>query len=426
MRPKCNQLRPMKIRARTRRIAGRVYRDFVVDFGLVLAADGSRKRKARVCKTREEAERVLGEARGARREHGAAALALAHDVALRYAAVEKRLAAVGASIEQAADFYLSQNRPLKAVVSLGDLLDRCVLDMELRGVASNTISTFVCACRSFAAGREARELGTITREEVRAWVYGNGWHPKTMRGYMGCIVQLFVFAVEEGFLSVSPLAPDVRSGKRKAAIKLPKLVKKEPRIFTPEQVERLFRTAESRCEMGEDVVSGARGRLPVYRRLLGYLALATFGGVRPFELTRLEVAALDLEAGIVALDAAVTKMADRRIVKLTPNCVAWLRVWRAEFPGYRVFAPPSWDRLMKQLRKVAGLSPWPHDVLRHCFASYFHATHGDKRLLQNQLGHSQSEDTLDKYYRAVRGADGRPVTAELAAAVWGVFPTCKK
>jgi hypothetical protein len=57
---------------------------------------------------------------------------------------------------------------------------------------------------------------------------------------------------------------------------------------------------------------------------------------------------------------------------------------------------------MKGLRGAAKLRPWPHDVLRHCFPSYFHATHRDKARLQNQMGHSANEDTLDKHHRAVR------------------------
>jgi integrase len=204
-------------------------------------------------------------------------------------------------------------------------------------------------------------------------------------------------------------------------IALPKLVKKEPAIFTIEQIERLFTTALQAKAPGVDI-DGKRRDLPIYRRLLGFLALATFGGIRPFELTRLEVSAIDLEAGHVPLDAKVTKTNDRRVVELSENCVAWLRIWRAEFPEHKFAAPPSWDRLMKGLRGEAKLRPWPHDVLRHCFASYFHATHGDKARLQNQMGHSEAEDTLDRHYRAVRGPDGKPVTKEQAGKFWLVGP----
>lgn len=399
-----------------------MYRDFVVDLGFVKQADGSKKRQARTFADEGEAKRFVAEKSELRRRHGDAALTLAPDVALRYASVELRLASAGASIEQAADYYLAKHRPVKERLALGELLDRCVLDMELRQVAGNTIATFSCACRSFVTPRQARELATITREEIRGWIYGNGWEPKTQRGYLGALTQLFAWAVEEGYLTESPVKPDVSSGRRKPAIKLPKVVKREPRIFTVEQVQRLFSTALHKHELGEDTQSGKRGQTRVYRRLLGYLALATFGGIRPFELVRLETSALDLEAGHVPLDARVTKTSDRRVVELSANCVRWLRVWRAEFPDYTHVAPPSWDRLMKKLRVAAGLTPWPHDVLRHCFASYFHAQYGDKARLQNQMGHSEGEDTLDRHYRAVRGPDGKPVTKAEAAKFWAIAP----
>lgn len=406
----------MKWRARKRIIKGRTYRDFVADLGLV---DG--KRRVEVFKTRAEAEACVAKAEELRRERGRAVAGFSSADVARFAAADERLAKAGATIEQAVEFFLASHRPVKERVTLGALLDRCVLDMELRGVASNTIATFACACRSFVESRMELGVESVTREDVQRWIFSHGWEPRTQRGYLSAVTQLLGWAVDEGFLSVSPLKPDFSSGRRRSVIKLPKLVRKEPAIFSVEQIEHLFRVAETRSELGVDA-HGRRGRVRVYRRLLGFLALATFGGIRPFELTRLDCSALDLEAGVVPLDARVTKTSDRRVVELSPNAVAWLRMWREEFPEYRVIAPPSWDRLMKQLRKVSELVPWPHDVLRHCFASYFHATHGDKARLQNQMGHSLGEDTLEKHYRAVRLPDGRPVTRADAGAFWGIFP----
>ena len=409
----------MKIRPRKRKIKGRVYRDFVVDLGLVENDAGERKRQTRAFPTSEEAEKFLAEKSQLRRRHGDAAMTLAPGTALRYADVEARLGKAGATIEQAADYYLENHKPVKELIDLGTLLDRCILDMELRAVASNTVSTFNCACRSFVEPRRSRALATVTREEIREWIYGQRWEPKTQRGYLGALSGLLTWAVEEGYLARTPL---VKSARNKPAIRLPKLVKKEPAIFTVEQLERLFTTALTKHAIGLNRANGKREPMPVYRRLLGFLALATFGGVRPFELTRLEVTSLDLAARHVPLDAKVTKTNDRRIVELSANCVAFLRIWRAEFPNYKHVAPPSWDRLMKGLRKAAGLRPWPHDVLRHCFASYFHATHADKSRLQNQMGHSESEDTLDKHYRAVRMPDGKPLTKKEAAKFWKIVP----
>lgn len=399
-------------------VRGKSYRDWVVDLGMVQG-----KRRTRVFLSRQEAEAFLAEAQRVRKDHGDAGLALSPQMALRFVEAEERLRSVGASVEQAVEFFLEQHRGIRERVSLAKALDRCVLDMELRGVRGNTVGTFVCALRAFGVGRWERELGTITREEIREWVFSGGWVPRTMRGYLQAVSTLLSWAVREGYLARSPLAA-------RGAIRLPKMVRKEPAIFTVEQVERLFSRALSATEMG--VVEGQRdggrmrGETRVYRRLIGYLALATFAGIRPFELLRLEVSAIDLEGGTVTLDASVTKTADRRVVELSENCVAWLRLWRAEYPHAERVAPSSWDRLLKRLRVVAELSPWPHDVLRHCFASYFHALHKDKARLQAQMGHSHGEATLDKHYRAVRGPDGRPVTEQQARCFWGIFPLSVK
>ncbi len=415
----------MNIRPRKRKIAGRIYRDFVVDLGIIEEGDGRRRRKTRSFKTSQEAQKFLAEKTKLRRRHGDAAMTLPADTALRYAAIEERLGRAGVTIEAAADFWLENHKPVKEKITLGELLDRCVMDMELRRVAGNTIATFSCACRAFVWPRREMQVGEATRDMVKGWILGSGWEPKTQRGYLGAVTGLFVYAVTEGYLAKSPLQPDVSSGRRRSPITLPKLVKKEPAIFTVEQLQRLFTTALTKEAPGVDRENHERRDMPIYRRLIGFLALATFGGIRPFELVRLEVTALDLDAALVPLDAKVTKTNDRRVVELSSNCVQWLRLWRAEFPQYTHVAPPSWDRLMKQLRGAATLRPWPHDVLRHCFASYFHATHQNKAKLQAQMGHSESEDTLDRHYRAVRGPDGRPVTAAQAARFWEIAPPIK-
>ena len=408
----------VKIRARKRKIASRVYRDFVVDLGLV---EG--KRRTRSFSSREDAERFLEEKKTLRRQHGDSALALAPETALRYAAIEERLARAGATIEQAADFYVAHHRPVKERLTMGEVLDRCVLEKELQGLAPSYLATFRCSCGSFVGARREVDVSDVTRDAVKAWVLGNGWSPKTQRGYLGDVRALFAWAVNEGFLASSPLDPPPgTTGRRRPVIALAKMIEKEPEIFSPEQIARLFATACTKHELGVDRETGARGQVRVYRRLLGYLALATFAGIRPHELTRLEVAAVDLDGRQVALDGKVTKTSDRRVVELSENCVAWFAQWRAEFPEFNLVAPPSWDRLMKGLRKAAGLTPWPHDVLRHCFASYYHAAHGDKAKLQAMMGHSAQQDTLERHYRAVRTPDGRALTKALTAKFWSIVP----
>ena len=119
----------------------------------------------------------------------------------------------------------------------------------------------------------------------------------------------------------------------------------------------------------------------------------------------------------------MTKTNDRRVLELSANAVKWLKLWLKGIPELRACRTALVGSADEGgLRKAAGLRPWPHDVLRHCFASYFHATHGDKTRLQNQMGHSESEDTLDRHYRAVQIARGKALTEKEAAAFWRIAP----
>ena len=398
----------MKIRERCRRVDGREYRDFVVDLGKI---DG--KRRVRVFAERKDAEGFLREAMEARRVNGARALSFDATRAARFAAIEERLG--GVAPEAAAEFYLANHSRVRERITAGKMFDRCLLDKQAAKLTSHYLATFACSVGSFLASRRDRDVASITREEVKEWVRGNGWSPRTERGYLADVRSFFSWGVSEGYLHRSPLA-----GAR-GEIALSKMVRREPAIFSPEQIAQLFRTAETRSEIGRDA-DGRLGRVRVYRPLLGFLALATFAGIRPHELARLPVSAVDIEGGTASLDAAVSKTSDRRVVELSANCRAWLRVWRKEFPGLKRVAPPSWDRHMKALRKASGLVPWPHDVLRHCFASYYHATHGDKAKLQAMMGHSAGQDTLERHYRAVRTKDGRPLSKALAAQFWKIKP----
>ncbi len=44
-----------------------------------------------------------------------------------------------------------------------------------------------------------------------------------------------------------------------------------------------------------------------------------------------------------------------------------------------------------RLREAAGLTKWPHNVLRHLFASYHYARHTDYRGLAQQMGNLESQ-----------------------------------
>ena len=109
--------------------------------------------------------------------------------------------------------------------------------------------------------------------------------------------------------------------------------------------------------------------------------------------------AVDAEAGTVVVSGARSKTRRRRVVDLEPNARAWLAL--AKMTGPKV-VPPNFTRRWKALRKAAGLlAGWPHDALRHTYATYHYAHFQDEARLQVQMGHT-SAALLHQHYRALR------------------------
>jgi integrase len=100
-----------------------------------------------------------------------------------------------------------------------------------------------------------------------------------------------------------------------------------------------------------------------------------------------------------------------------------LREWCADVPADAPFEPKGHRKRLERLRDSAGLRKnWPHDVLRHTFATMHYAMFQNRAQLQALMGHSGSENTLFQHYRAVLTVSGETVTARMAEEFWGLTP----
>jgi integrase len=170
------------------------------------------------------------------------------------------------------------------------------------------------------------------------------------------------------------------------------------------------------------VIRGAGAEVFAFRPLLGYLALATFAGIRPEEIKRSPVESIHLAERTALVAGAVAKTKRRRVVDLSENACAWLALWRGLCPAESLIIPKNFRRLWERLRARVGLDDWPHDVLRHTFASMHFAYWKDRARLQAELGHSADEDTLERHYKGVRTLGGEPISRGMAERFWTLFP----
>jgi integrase len=111
--------------------------------------------------------------------------------------------------------------------------------------------------------------------------------------------------------------------------------------------------------------------------------------------------------------AAKTKSAQRRLVTISENLASWLAPLRKIAGRVR---PPSitYRRKFSVALKAAEIEQWPHNALRHSFASYHLAQHQDAAKTALELGHTESA-TLFRHYREL-------VTPEAAKALWQILP----
>lgn len=394
---------------------------WVVDVGRVRNSDGSVSRRRRFFPTRQAADEYADSVRRSIAEHGISAMALTGSESSRFAAARDKLAAAGATIEDAVEFFLDARRPIQRAVALGELLARCLEDKALAGCTARYLASFGCSCRSFVRGREGLPASSATRDMVRDWVLGNGWSPKTQRNYLGDVREMFAWGKREGLLTATPLAGE------DGFVRLSPNADGEIVCLDVATCAALLRTAlfgeratSLRAGTGKWSRQMVRGG---FRELIPALVLGMFAGVRPEEIQRMGVDGVDLKERTAVVAGRQAKTRRRRVVEMDGASARWLRLWRRLCPDQSSFAPKNFARKWDALRAAAGVLDWPHDALRHTAASYHYASHKDEAALKAMLGHAASEDTLFRHYRAVRTCGGQTVTRKLAVEFWGLCPS---
>ena len=352
--------------------------------------------------TKEEAETERDARLRRLHEHGHSSFVLTESERIRFIEARERLAAVGASIEQAVDHFIATKPSLKPPVTLQRLFELCIQEKELLGLRPHSLRQLACSCGSFISGRELRDPSSVTRDEVKAWVLGNNWAPKTQRNYLGDLRTLFSWAKSERYVARNPCSEGEE-------IKLAAMTEEDVEIFSAAQCERLL--IKALLWYGPTWYKHEQKWRDGYRfhSLLGYAILAMTIGVRPEEIVRSRRADIDIEGAAFVVSGRRAKTRGRRVIDLPPMALGWLRLWEGLCPGEWII-PPNFTRLWRALRKEAGLKEWPHDVLRHTAASMHYAINQDENALRAMLGHSKGEDTLFECYRGVRLPSGKPLT----------------
>jgi integrase len=163
---------------------------------------------------------------------------------------------------------------------------------------------------------------------------------------------------------------------------------REPVVLPVEECESLLRAAEA-FEGG---------------RLVPYVALCLFGGLRPFEAARLSWDQVNLGDKEIRLKGQQTKTGKGRIVEVCPTLKAWLNRYKGRDEIYRAGFEPE----LREVRASIGygepteenkdLKPWVPDILRHTAISHYFRATGSYGRTAEQFGNS--EGVIKKHYQS--------------------------
>jgi integrase len=177
-------------------------------------------------------------------------------------------------------------------------------------------------------------------------------------------------------------------------------------ILSVAEVKRLL-GAGRKCEQPESV--------------LPYLVVQLFGGLRPFEASRLDWERIHFETRQIEVLAETSKTRETRFVQMEPRLIEWLLPFRkASGP----LIGPEFVDALRAVKQAAGFTfgdddgnRWVKDVLRHCYGSYWLAVHKDRAHLAELMG--TSLDMIKSHYK-------RAIPEAVAKEFWKLSPTARK
>ncbi len=284
----------------------------------------------------------------------------------------------GQSLLAAVDFYLKNAALPAEPILLVDLVTRFIDARKKAGRSFEYTKQLSVTVGAFARSLPLKKAHEITRADVERWLHGNEWSARTQNGYLGDVRTFFNRAVKDKIVAQNPC-----DGIEKIT-----LGEAEIEIVSVSQCAALLKM----CLSAE------------HKPLLGFVALGLFCGLRPHELQRSGWSEVNLKGRTVIVMGKRAKSRRRRVVDISVNACAWLR--RADRTG--AICPDNFQERWKALRRDCGWTarggdgarPWPHDGMRHTYATMHYAMHQDERLLQAQMGH-ESDEMLHRHYRAL-------------------------
>jgi len=226
----------------------------------------------------------------------------------------------------------------------------------------------------------------VSTDIVADWLDDLELSATSINHFRAALIQLYNHALQRDIVEKNPVA----------SIPKRKSQGVEVGILTVEQARKLLKNASP--------------------EILPGIALGLFAGIRRAELNRLDWSEIDLEQGYVEIKARKSKTAARRLIPIRDNLKVWLTPLAQEF-GSVMPTEMIWRNRLSDATGKALIKVWPHNALRHSFASYHLAHFKDAGALALEMGHGSTKMIFEHYRALVTPAKGK--------SYWEIMPVAE-
>jgi integrase len=302
-------------------------------------------------------------------------------------AAAERLAPYGKSIAEAVSFYCDHLDRLASSITIRELCARVGAEFERRlgakEISPRHASSLKETLRKFVPRFGDRHVKLLSGTEVKAWLASEPLAVKTRNRHLGYIKNICSLGREWNLLDADPF-------ERISGFNDPHAKARQVQILGVEQLMAFLKA------MDWDFIP--------------FFALSAFSGLRREEVVRLDWNEVKLERNLIDLPFAKSKNRRRKLIEVSEN----LRQWLSPFarPEGSILTRKKLGVALTRAAKIAGISPWPQNGLRHSFCSYAVALKGFEWTAR-QADHSIA--MLRRHYWEV-------VTKAEAERYWAIFP----
>jgi integrase len=311
----------------------------------------------------------------------------------------------GRSLTFAVQYFLDHYREPETEKHLPDAIN-AYLDLRSRDEESGLISLpqYLHIRREMdrlSTAFSESLLGEVSSDDLSRYLGNHTISLKTWNNRRGYLNTFYRFCLDKDWRMENPVEkiPQHRIKARRGTAE----------TLSAEQAESLMVFLEEYDGLStKQRQAGATGKPGI---LVNFFALCLFAGVRPDwqdgEIGKLGGEHIDLDTGVIRIEPHVSKINERRTIKIQPNLEKWLK--RYPLRDYPII-PLGIRRMYRSVRKKFKLG---HDVLRHTYISMLvgkSRSVGDAAL---QAGNSEA--VIRKYYLDVKSAGE-------AEKFWSVCP----